>query len=100
MNPFKLSKKAIKEAVSNGDYELTGILKTGEVTMAILTPIEKDVLEKINISRGTDAVKTINKFNKRVGNSTNEVIEVYKQFVANHCSENICRKNGLRIRSK
>ncbi|AVK98886.1 hypothetical protein FCT18_14540 [Lysinibacillus sphaericus] len=45
MDANKLNLHAIIEAIANDDFVVTGLLPTGEVTIAILTDIEQKALK-------------------------------------------------------
>ncbi|MBA4509169.1 hypothetical protein H1057_14130 [Clostridium sporogenes] len=97
MNPFRISKNNIKTFIDNGNYELTGLLETGEITIAIVSDLERDTLKKIMKSSNINKEQIIEELNNLTDNHTSEVLEIYKQLSAND-TLNICKKNGLRIK--
>lgn len=97
MNPFRISKNNIKTFIDNGNYELTGLLETGEITIAIVSDLERDTLKKVMKSSNINKEQIIEELNNLTDNHTNEILEIYKQLSAND-TLNICKKNGLRIK--
>ncbi|WP_125153632.1 hypothetical protein [Clostridium rectalis] len=97
MNPFRISKSNIKAFIDNCNYELTGLLETGEITIAIVSDLERDTLKKVMESSNINKEQIIKELNNLTDNHTNEILEIYKQLSAND-TLNICKKNGLRIK--
>ncbi|KIN82148.1 hypothetical protein [Clostridium botulinum] len=97
MNPFRISKNNIKAFIDSGNYELTGLLETGEITIAIVSDLERDTLKKVMKSSNINKEQIIKDLNNLTDNRTNEILEIYKQLSANE-TLNICKKNGLRIK--
>lgn len=88
----------MKKGISKGDYEITGILETGELVITLLNDTEKDYLKEV-LSSDKSKKEKLNCVKKLIatrGRPANELLQVYKQ--------NICRqderspKNGLRFR--
>lgn len=99
MNPYRLSKSVIDEAIRKGNYELTGLLETGEITIAIMTDLEKEVLEHIVSTPNDNKEEIIEDFIKSTRNETSELLEVYKQWsVSEKDMDNVCKKNRLRFK--
>lgn len=100
MNPFNLSESIIRDAIGKKNYELTGLLKTGEITIAIVSDHEKEMVEFIMNSPNKNKKEMIEHLKKSTDNSTDEILEVFKQLsVSGKDKNNICWKNGLRIKT-
>ncbi|EPY2286107.1 hypothetical protein ACXAT6_003365 [Clostridium sporogenes] len=91
MDAKKMTTKIIKEGITKGNYEITGILESGEVVIAVLSDTEIKVLNKIE-NHG-DEVK---RFIDIKGRPADEILQVYKQKQCEKSDR--CMKNGLRIR--
>ena len=100
MDGRKLETKIIKEAISKGSYELTGILNTGEIVIAIVNPsCEKKIIEKYfddeKISN-EEKLKITKKFIRRRGRPAKEFMQVYEQKC--NLIYPRCKKNNLIFR--
>lgn len=99
MDARNLGIEVINEIISIGDYEITGVLETGEIILALITDDDRkfiyDVLES---SKSLDEkLKETKKLRKIKGRQAHEIIQVYEQ----KCCLNYprCKKNNLIIRS-
>lgn len=100
MDGRKLETKIIKEAISKGSYELTGILNTGEIVISIVNPSsEKKIIEKyIDDEEISDEEKMIKikKLIKIKGRPAQELMQIYLQKVDLNYPR--CKKNNLIFR--
>lgn len=98
MDANKLLTKIIKEGIAKKSYEITGILDTGEITVAILCDIEKEYLNKVINSNKSDSEK----FNDVMalmdtrGKPAKELLQVYEQNICDKSKRN--PRNNLRFR--
>lgn len=90
MDAKKLGVRVIKEAIEKGNYELSGILETGEIVVSIISDTEIDILKNINTEEQLKKLIDIK------GRPAKELVQVYNQKNSN--SFNRCYKNNLRIR--
>lgn len=94
MNAQKLSLESIKEAIAQEDYVVTGILSTGEITIAILTDLEQTILEKIN----TNTVDQILHELQRCGHYSDLEFKAAFEVRNGIHFESVCLKNKLPVR--
>lgn len=90
MDAKKMTTKIIKEGIAKGNYEITGVLETGEIVIAVLLDTEIEILNTVK-NHGD-----VKKFIDIKGRPANEILQVYKQKVCEKSDR--CMKNGLRIR--
>ncbi|RXI58091.1 hypothetical protein [Clostridium tetani] len=90
MDARKLTTNIIKEGIARGNYEITGILETGEITVAILSDVEIEILNTITKD------KQIKNFMNMKGRPAKELLQVYKQKYSD--DKNRCIKNNLRLK--
>lgn len=98
MDANTMSKKAINEGINKGYYKITGVLKTGEVVIALLGDVEKDSLIPALQSEKSkeDKLKMTKALIDVKGRPAKEIMQIYKQYT---CGKNKkCNKNGLRLR--
>lgn len=92
-----MSVEAIREGISKGFYELTGVLETGEIVISLTGTLEKDLVSILD-SMSNDNEKL--KYTKRVmdikGRPAQEIMQIYYQNTCFKKARN--KKNGLRIR--
>ncbi|EDT16272.1 hypothetical protein [Clostridium perfringens] len=99
MDARRMSLNAIKEGLEKGMYEITGVLETGEIVVAISGDIEKEfkrrILDITFISNSRKIIAT-KKLISEMGRPAREIMQIYKQC----CDLNVkrCPKNNLRIR--
>lgn len=88
----------MKKGISKGNYEITGILKTGELVITLLDDIEKDYLKKVVSSNKSkeEKLSCVKKLMATRGRPANELLQVYKQNIC--CQDERSPKNGLRLR--
>lgn len=81
MDVRKLETKIINEAISKGNYEITGALKTGELVIAIVGDLEKECLELILNSDKSKEEKliSIQALMGTRGRPAEELLQIYKQ---------------------
>ncbi|MBO3344349.1 hypothetical protein JJB52_08725 [Clostridium perfringens] len=98
MDAKNMGIKAIKEGISKGNYEVTGVIETGEVIIALVTDVDKVFIKEVLESSESNeeklrVTKNIMKIKDR---PAQELMQVYKQ----KCDLNYprCKKNNLRIR--
>lgn len=99
MDANKISSVAVmKDGISKGMFEITGILETGELTITLLNDVEKEYLGKVLNSNKSNKVKLqcVNKLIATRGRPAKELLQVYKQNVCEEGKRN--KKNGLRLR--
>lgn len=98
MNARNLEIKAINEAVLKGNYVVTGVLNSGEVTIALITDLDKRFVREVLESDANDEYKLrmTKKLMKIKNRPAQEIMQVYEQ----KCDLNYqrCKKNNLRIR--
>lgn len=90
MDARKMGINIIKEGIARGNYEITGILNTGEITLAILSDTEIEILNTITED------KQIENFRDIKGRPAKELLQVYKQKHSD--DKNRCIKNNLRLK--
>lgn len=98
MDARNIGIKAIKEGIEKGWYELTGVLETGELVIALMGDPEKSILKDVCNSNKSNSEKLeeIQHLIEILGRPADELLQVYEQ---NTCSKNQrCLKNGLRLR--
>lgn len=90
--------KVMKEGISKGNYEITGVLKTGELIITLLSDLDKEYLKKILNSNKTEEEKLFmtKKLMSIKGRPAEELLQVYKQNTCEECDRS--SKNGLRLR--
>ena len=100
MDGRKLETKIIKEAIGEGSYELTGILNTGEIVIAIVNPSsEKKIIEKYFDDKkisNEEKLEITKRFMKRLGRPAQELMQVYEEKC--NLTYPRCKKNNLIIR--
>ncbi|MHB9921710.1 hypothetical protein CGQ39_12540 [Clostridium botulinum] len=92
MDAKRMTTKIIKEGIAKGNYEITGILETCEIVIAVLSDTEIEILN--TVKKHGD----VKKFIDIKGRPANEILQVYKQKVCKKGDR--CIKNGLRFRGK
>ncbi|MGO5075221.1 hypothetical protein ACTQ4K_14995 [Clostridium sporogenes] len=95
MDAKKMTTKIIKEGIAKGNYEITGILETGEIVIAVLSDIEINCLNEIE-KHDYDIENFIN----IQGRPADEILQAYKERECerNNIRANTCKKNRLRFR--
>ena len=98
MDAKNMGIKAIKEGISKGNYEVTGVIETGEIIIALVTNVDKVFIKEVLESSESNeeklrVTKNIMKIKDR---PAQELMQVYEQ----KCDLNYprCKKNNLRIR--
>jgi NhaP-type Na+/H+ and K+/H+ antiporter len=97
MDARNLTSNVIKEAISNGNYEITGALETGELVISIIGDFEREMLSKIfntNIKEN-EKLENLKAFMSTRGRPAEELMQIYHQ---NYCSIDEKYKKGLRKR--
>jgi hypothetical protein len=92
------SVEVMKDGISKGCYEITGILKTGEIVIALLSDTEKECLDliiKLDTSNEEKLEKVKYLMSTR-GRPAEELLQVYKQNVCGKKERSL--KNGLRLK--
>lgn len=90
--------EVMEDGIAKGMFEITGILKTGELVITLLNDVEKEYLNRVLNSNKANKGKLhcIKKLMGTRGRPAKELLQVYKQNV---CEENKrSKKNGLRFR--
>lgn len=98
MDARKLELEVIKEGISEGFYIVTGVLETGEITIALISDLDEVFIDRVLESGKSDDEKLRRTKNlmKIKGRPSQEIMEIYKQKCdLNHPR---CKKNNLRIR--
>lgn len=96
MDAGKMSIKNIKYAIDMKAYEITGILATGEITVAIVSDTDKMVLDLIfkKPKSNKKRLRVLDQYRKLDGESSNGLKQIYRQRIC----KNGHRTNGLRHR--
>ncbi|MDM0609579.1 hypothetical protein QTH09_00880 [Clostridium perfringens] len=98
MDARKLGLKTIKEAILNGCYEVTGVLGSGEVTIALITDVDKRIIKEVleSSESNEEKLRVTKKLMKIKNRPAQELMQVYEQ----KCDLNYprCKRNNLRIR--
>lgn len=97
MDANRMSIDAMKEGISKGFYELTGVLKTGEIVISLTGTLEKDLVSILDsMSNDNEKLEYTKKIMDIKGRPAHEIMQIYYQ---NTCSKEERNKtNGLRIR--
>jgi hypothetical protein len=119
MNSFYLSKKNLEEMIDSKQYVITGVLKTGEITVAVISHAERDILDKLLLlysepatpSECEDkAISSLYKLSELHGNNSRELVKAWEQLEINKRINDkskidftwkpveVCSKNGLQIK--
>lgn len=90
--------EGMKEFIAVGLYEITGILETGEIVIALLSDIEKEYLDKVFTMNKSKSRKLfcVQSLRNVLGRPANELVQVYKQKTCKKVERSF--KNGLRLR--
>lgn len=98
MDARNLGIEVIKEGISKGFYEITGVLETGEITISLITDFDKRFVREVLESNvnDEDKLRRTKKIMKIKNRPAQEIMQVYEQ----KCNLNYpkCKKNNLRIR--
>ncbi|MDM0756152.1 hypothetical protein QTI00_04590 [Clostridium perfringens] len=98
MDARNLELELIKEGISKGNYEITGVLETGEITISLVTKLDKDFIRKVleDDEGCEEKLRKTKKLIKIKGRPAQEIMQVYEQ----KCNLNHprCKKNNLRIK--
>lgn len=93
------SADVIKDGIGKGMYEITGILKTGEIVIALLSDVEKEYLSRVLINSTKSKKYKLNCVKALIntrGRPAKELLQVYKQYTCKNYQKS--SKNGLRFR--
>lgn len=98
MDARKLGIKAIKEAIQEQAYELTGITENGEVILAIVCDSESLLINKLLRNGKTEMEKSrnIKKLMQVRGRDAEEYMQIYLQRIVE--DDKVCKANGLRFK--
>lgn len=98
MDARTLGLDVIKEGISKGLYEITGVLETGEITISLITDSDRRFVREVLESDANDEEKLrrTKNFMKIKGRPAQEIMQVYEQRCILNYSR--CKKNNLRIR--
>lgn len=100
MDARRMSVAAVKEGISRGCYELTGVLETGELVIALVSDSDVDLLLpslKSNLPN-EEKLKNTQLLISTKGRPAEEIMQIYNQYT---CEKNQrCKSNGLRLREK
>lgn len=119
MNALRLSKNNLEELISLKRFVITGVLETGEITLAIVSPAESEIIDKLLPSDlestvlsecENKAIGTLYKLSELHGNNSRELIKAWEQLMIDKYGEDIletvlswkstevCFKNNLQIK--
>lgn len=97
MDANRMSVEAIREGISKGFYELTGVLETGEIVISLTGTIEKDLVSILeSMTNDNEKLKFTKKVMNIKGRPAQEIMQIYYQSTCSKEERN--KKNGLRIR--
>jgi DNA-binding NarL/FixJ family response regulator len=110
MDAHRITYENLKECIEKGWYQITGILETGELTVAILSNTEIDIINKALELSDEEGLEIIKKMSLSMGDRE-ECLEAYKQlrvkvldysgyYQKNGLPENLYWKSRLRLRGK
>ena len=89
MDANKMNIKAINEGIQRGNYALTGILKTGEVTLTLLTDLDKEILKELEGKNNKEAkLKKIIKLKNRPALEWEQVFKQEFDIKLSRCFKN------------
>ena len=99
MDARLMNLEAVKEGIRRECYEITGVLETGEVILALVTESEKNLKERFLVNKfKSESVKisSVRRFMNKKGRPAKEIMQIYKQYCDTKTKR--CKKNNLRIR--
>lgn len=97
MDAKRMGIKAIKEGIFKGNYELTGVLESGELTIALVNKSDQIFIKEILDSNKSndEKLERTKELIETKGRAALELMQIYEQKCS--LSSIRCGKNGLRI---